>query len=279
MSAIVPSHEVHLDVTGTSARYLHGSTSHGLDTTSRPSTTSALPSSQGSPTSTRSVNFAGDEVIEYTVPCSKRYKRQSLSVGDSIYEHAEGAGDGLGALGLASNMSNLDAIPRGPSSPPGLASAPLQISASCSLTHASPRSVTSADNLLDPRVCPSRFCEGGITQVENDRPSHHLVPGRPRLDSTSTDSTSVETVSIMPDSTASSVTLTHQNTNLGTADCIGAAAAAGMNMHVHNSNSNCYYAPTHGSVHSSQSSSVSSSHALCAKLSDDTDDSVSTSSS
>ena len=183
--------EVQVDMTTTSARYRHNSGGSG-DSPNEPSPPKT-DKVQGSPTSSRSVNFIAEEVIGGHYGRSKRYKRQSVSVGDKINEHSEHNLERMSIRSYTEEDYSLDV-----SGTQKLTCA-LQEPRYQGATGMSPRSSLSYDSMPSTRHSSSPT---DLTEVESDRPVvlySRINPGR--LDLSSSEASS-ETVS--PDTPSTS---------------------------------------------------------------------------
>ena len=143
------------------SRHRHNSvvSSSGAETT-----TTTL---KGSPTSTRSVNFLpGDEVIGR----SKRYKRQSVSVGDSIHEHAVRTLERASVTSFAGD----DVVSVGGSTRRGYGrrkTSPLRANETSPVT----RRCSSVSVECVTNSTPN-YATDGLTEVENDHPKPVAPP-------------------------------------------------------------------------------------------------------
>lgn len=161
MSAIVAPLDVNVEAPPSRHRHNSVVSSSGAEASV---TTTTL---KGSPTSTRSVNFLPtyDEVIGR----SKRYKRQSVSVGDSIHEHAVRTLERASVTSFAGDdvVSVGGSVRRGHSR---RKTSPLRTSETSPATrHCSSISVECVTNAVP------NYAVDGLTEVENDRPKVSVV--------------------------------------------------------------------------------------------------------
>ncbi len=196
-SAVVPPLEVQVDINASSASYRNSACAGDGSAKTTPA--------HGSPTSSRSVNFLGEDGMAPVNRGSKRYKRQSVSVGDSIHEHSETNLERLSGINFVDDPSIDGAlaqeIHRGgimrASSPPGSSTTSYNVSFA-----GTPRSSISSDNVGARK---SSIGPGPVlTEVESDRPGRmsggdveHLGVHRCPSGSTSSDSTCTETASVV----------------------------------------------------------------------------------
>jgi hypothetical protein len=185
-SAVIPPLEVHVDVVSNTARYRHGSGSADPGT--------ARSAGNGSPTSSRSVSFIGDEIINGQYGRTKRYKRQSLSVGDRIHEHAE---RNLERLSIRSFNEGDCTMENGVRQKAGALVSPSQESACSSSSHpGSPPCSTSYESMASHQEAPGDMASVAILpEVDSDRPIIYMG-NQPYLESSSSES-STETVSLV----------------------------------------------------------------------------------
>ena len=156
----IPPLEVHVDVSSSSARYRHSS-GDSRHSQHKPAHTSPL--------SSRSVNFLSEDVRRHSK--SKCYKRQSVSVGDKIHEHADAST--LDRLSMRSYTPETDLTMESPEKP----ESPLEGATSPLYTNDSLNSSSSFDSTSSQQpLCSNKRSHcGGITQVESDKPFTSLA--------------------------------------------------------------------------------------------------------
>ncbi len=181
-----PPLEVHVDVINNAACY-HNNGGEGDGTDVAQQTKDKSP---GSPTSSRSVNFIGEE-IHSNYSRSRRYKRQSLSVGDKINEHAEHHLErGMSVRSYTEEDCSIDMGGRVDRA--HTLTSHLQDAAYCGNPHCTSRcSCLPYDIMRKSASCSP----ADLTQVESDRPTLHQLYPKRRLTVTSSSEASTDTVS------------------------------------------------------------------------------------
>ena len=131
--------------------------------------------SQGSPTSTRSVNFLERDIRGHSAGKAKKYKRQSLSVGDKIHEHMDRAN--LERLSIKSFNPDVLCVDEDSSREPS----PRNMYSLCSalqdnmadLRKSSPHNSASFDSMSSNSRSVS-----GLPEVESDHPMNYVMLSR-----------------------------------------------------------------------------------------------------
>ena len=188
-SAVVPALDVQLDVGGTAVHY------HNTDHTYGDSGVHKPHGGHGSPTPSRSVNFAGEEILG--PGSSRRFPRHSVSVGNSICENVEQCDRSPRSSG--SFMDNLSVGTCSQGS--------FGAGSHVSYRGNSPRGSFTSDNLTSHHEAPPP----SFTEVESDR--RMTVPNlsSPRLLENDTSSESTSAISVILKDTALNPSMTGTN--------------------------------------------------------------------